>query len=89
VPVPVEKQIVIIYAGTRGYIDKLAISDLGAFERGLHDFIEKKYPGIYETLRTKKALDEQTEGQLKKALEEFGSAFGSGKTEAAASAGKK
>jgi F-type H+-transporting ATPase subunit alpha len=89
VPVPVEKQIIIIYAGTRGYIDKLAIADLGAFEKGLYDFIEKKYPGIYETLRTKKALDDKTEADLKKALEEFGSAFGSGKTDAAARDGKK
>jgi F-type H+-transporting ATPase subunit alpha len=77
VPVPVEKQIVIIYAGTRGYIDKLAIADLGAFEKGLYDFIDKKYPNIYETLRAKKTLDDDTEGQLKKAIEEFSSAFGS------------
>ncbi len=82
VPVPVEKQIVIIYAGTRGYIDKLAISDLAAFERGLYDFIEKKYPNIYETLRAKKTLDDETEALLKKAIEEFSSAFGSAGAEA-------
>jgi F-type H+-transporting ATPase subunit alpha len=76
-PVPVEKQVIIIYAGTRGYVDRLAIGQIEAYEKGLFDFIEKKYPGIYETLRTKKTLDEATEGTLKKALEEFGSAFGS------------
>jgi F-type H+-transporting ATPase subunit alpha len=76
-PVPVEKQVIIIYAGTRGYVDRLAIGQIGAYEKGLFDFIEKKYPDIYETLRTKKTLDEATEGTLKKALEEFGSAFGS------------
>ncbi len=47
-PLPVEKQIVIIYAGTRGYIDGIDISRLNAYERGLYDFIEKKYPGIVE-----------------------------------------
>jgi len=52
-------------------------SQLAAYEKGLNDFVEKKYPGILETLRTKKALDEQTEGQLKKALDEYGTAFGS------------
>jgi F-type H+-transporting ATPase subunit alpha len=78
VPLSVEKQIVSIYAGTRGFIDKLPIGQIAAYERGLHDFIEKKYPGIYETLRTKKQLDGETEGTLKKALEEFASAFGSG-----------
>jgi F-type H+-transporting ATPase subunit alpha len=74
-PLSVEKQIVIIYAGTRGYIDQIEVSHLGSFERGLYDFIEKTYPGIYETIRTKKALDEQTESLLKKALEEFGAAW--------------
>jgi len=78
VPLPVEKQVVIIYAGTRGYIDKLAVNQIAAYERGLYDFIEKKYPGIYEGIRTKKSLDEQIEGELKKALEEFAGAFGSG-----------
>jgi F-type H+-transporting ATPase subunit alpha len=77
VPLAVEKQIVIIYAGTRGYIDGLEIGQLAAYEKGLYDFIEKKYPGIYETLRAKKALDDETEKSLKKALEEFGTAFGS------------
>jgi F-type H+/Na+-transporting ATPase subunit alpha len=75
VPVPVEKQVVIIYAGTRGYIDKLEISQIAAYERGLYDFIEKKYGAIYENIRSKKSLDDQTEAMLKKALEEFGTAF--------------
>ena len=78
VPLPVEKQIVSIFAGTRGYIDKLAISQVAPYERGLHDFIEKKYPGIYETIRTKKAVDGETETTLKKALDEFATAFGTG-----------
>jgi F-type H+-transporting ATPase subunit alpha len=75
-PVPVEKQVVIIYAATRGYIDNVDIAQLRRYEKGLYDFIEKKYAGIYENLRTKKSLDEQSEGLLKKALEEFGTAFG-------------
>jgi F-type H+-transporting ATPase subunit alpha len=81
VPLPVERQIVIIYAGTKGYVDSLAIAQIAAFEKGLGDFIEKKYPAIFETLRTKKALDDATEASLKKALEEFGGAFGSAKAE--------
>jgi F-type H+/Na+-transporting ATPase subunit alpha len=78
VPLPVEKQIVSIYAGTRGYIDRLPLNQIGAYERELHDFVEKKYPAVYETIRTKKVLDADTEKSLKKALDEFGSAFGSG-----------
>ncbi len=78
VTLPDEKQIVIIYAGTRGYVDAIAVNQIPAFEKGLYDFIEKKYPEIYETLRTKKQLDEETEKKLKKALEDFGTAFGKG-----------
>jgi F-type H+-transporting ATPase subunit alpha len=77
VPLSVEKQIVTIYTGTKGYVDKLAISQLAAYEHGLHDFIEKQYPNIYQSIRTKKQLDAETEAALKKALEEFASAFGS------------
>jgi F-type H+-transporting ATPase subunit alpha len=76
VPIAVEKQIVIIYAATKGYVDKLALGQMVAYEKGLYDFIEKRYPAIYETLRTKKQLDDATEGTLKKALEEFSTAFG-------------
>ena len=77
VPLPVEKQIVSIYAGTRGYIDHLAISQVAPYERGLHDFIEKKYPAIYETIRTKKVVDADAETTLKKALDEFAGSFAS------------
>jgi F-type H+-transporting ATPase subunit alpha len=76
VPQTVEKQIVIIYAGTKGYVDRLAIGQIAAYEKGLHDFIEKQYPAIYESLRAKKSLDDQTETTLKKALDEFATAFG-------------
>jgi F-type H+-transporting ATPase subunit alpha len=77
VPLAVEKQIVLIYAATKGYVDKLEIGQISAYEHGLYDFIESKYPAVYETLRAKKQLDEATEGTLKKALDEFTSAFGS------------
>ena len=76
VPQPVEKQIVIIFAGTRGYVDRLEISQIASYEKGLHDFVEKQYPGIYENIRTKKTLDGETEALLKKALDEFATAFG-------------
>jgi F-type H+/Na+-transporting ATPase subunit alpha len=76
-PLQVQKQIVIIYAGTRGYLDKIEIGRLAAYESGLYDFIQTKYAGIYETLEAKKTLDDETEQLLKKALDEFGRVFGS------------
>jgi F-type H+-transporting ATPase subunit alpha len=78
VPQAVERQIVIIYAGTKGHLDNLEVSRLQEYEKELYAFIESKYAQVFETLRTKKALDEETEGSLKKALKEFGTAFGKG-----------
>jgi F-type H+-transporting ATPase subunit alpha len=76
VPLAVEKQIVIIYAATKGYVDKLEIGQIAAYEKSLADFIEKQYPTIYENLRAKKQLDDATEKTLQKALDEFSTAFG-------------
>ena len=76
VPLKVEQQVIIIYAGTRGYTDGIEVARLGAYERGLYDFIDKKYPTITEGLRAKKALDDDSEKALKKALDEYGAAFG-------------
>ena len=75
-PLPVEKQIVIIYAGTKGYLDDLPTNKLGAFEKGLIDFLSAKHPKIFEGIKVKKVLDKDIEEELKKALGEFKSAFG-------------
>ena len=74
-PLPVEKQVVIIYAGTRGYLDDISPRSIRKFEDELYPFIETKYPQIFESIRTKKKLDDETEAQLKKALEEFKAGF--------------
>jgi F-type H+-transporting ATPase subunit alpha len=76
VPQPVEKQVVIIYAGTKGHLDNIEVSKLGEYEKQLYSFIDSKYPQIFETIRTKKALDKDSEELLKKALGEFSKAFG-------------
>ena len=77
VPLPVEKQVVIVYAGTKGYLDELPTSKLGEYESQLYAFLESKHPDIFETIRTKKKLDD-IEDKLKKALVEFGKGFGKG-----------
>jgi F-type H+-transporting ATPase subunit alpha len=80
VPQPVEKQVVIIYAGTKGHLDGIEVPKLAQYERELYAFIESSYPAIFETIRTKKALDKDTEETLKKAIGEFGKAFGKDKS---------
>ena len=76
VPQAVEKQVVIIYAGTKGHLDSIEVARLGEYEKQLYSFIESKHPEIFETIRTKKALDKDTEATLVKALKDFGTAFG-------------
>lgn len=70
-PLSAENQVVIIYAGTKGYLDDVAVSKIGEFEAALYPFIEAKYPEIFEQIRTKKALDKDLEEKLTKALSEF------------------
>lgn len=74
-PLSVEKQIVIIFAGTKGYLDNISVSQITKFESDLYPFIEAKYPRIFETLSVKKAIDSDLELLLKQALEEFMSVF--------------
>ena len=74
-PLPVEKQVLIIYAGTKGYVDGLAVENLERYERELYAFVESRYPQVLEKLRVKKALNDETEGAVKEALEAFGKEF--------------
>jgi F-type H+-transporting ATPase subunit alpha len=77
-PLPVEKQVILIYAGTKGYVDELPPAKLLEFEKQLYPFMDSKYPKLVEGIRTKKALDKELEDELKKALKEFGAAFAGG-----------
>jgi F-type H+-transporting ATPase subunit alpha len=70
-----KKQVLILYAGTRGYLDPLGIEQLAEYETRLYDFVEQRYPQIYEQLEAKQAFDEEVEVQAKAALEEFNALF--------------
>ncbi|MGX3010759.1 F0F1 ATP synthase subunit alpha [Helicobacter sp. 23-1044] len=74
-PLSVEKQIIIIFAGAKGYLDNVPASKITKFEADLYPFIEAKYPKIFETLTSKKAIDSDLEALLKQALEEFNNSF--------------
>ncbi len=74
-PLPVEKQVVIIYAGANGFLDDIPVSAISKFEQELYSFIEAKYPKIYELIRERKALDEEIKELLNKAIEEFKATF--------------
>ena len=70
-PLSVEKQVVLIFAGTKGFLDDIAVSRIKEFEDGIYHFIEAKHPDIFEQIRSKKALDSDLEEKLAKAINEF------------------
>ncbi|RDU74661.1 F0F1 ATP synthase subunit alpha [Helicobacter anseris] len=75
-PLPIEKQVVIIYAGAKGFLDDVAVDKIVKFEKELYSFIESKKPEIFENIRQKKALDSEIEASLKAIIEEFKVGFG-------------
>jgi F-type H+-transporting ATPase subunit alpha len=74
-PLPVEKQVVIIYAGANGYLDDIEAENVTKFEAELYPFIEAKYPSIFEDIRTKQKIDDEIKAQLDKILDEFKATF--------------
>lgn len=74
-PLPIERQVVIIFAGARGFMDDISVANITKFEADLYPFLEAKYPQIFEDIRSKKMLDKDIEETLGKALEEFKAGF--------------
>jgi F-type H+-transporting ATPase subunit alpha len=74
-PLPVEKQVALIYAGTQGYLDNYPVSALRRYEQELYPFLESHSTKILDLIRDKKDLTAEIEGKLKEALEAFGKQF--------------
>jgi F-type H+-transporting ATPase subunit alpha len=74
-PLPVEKQVLIIYAGTNGYLDQVPVGDVGTYESELYRLFELRYAGILKTIAEKKQIDDALKGQINAALKEFGQQF--------------
>ena len=85
-PLPVEKQIAIIFAGTNGLLDDIAVADCRAFETELYRFIDNAHPGIWQQIRDKKQFDDALKAELTKAIKELKDRFGKGKPQPAAAA---
>ncbi len=77
-PLAVEKQIVSIFAGTKGYLDALPMEKIAPYEHDVHAFLEAKHPTIFEDIRARKVIDKDLEGRLSSALDQFAKAFGRG-----------
>ena len=71
VPVVAEVQVCILYAGVRGYLDKMQTNQIGKFEQVFMEHMRAKHMHILDTIRTEKQLTDKTDGELKAILEEF------------------
>jgi F-type H+-transporting ATPase subunit alpha len=85
-PLPVERQILVLYAGLNGFLDQLAIGDIGRWEREIYSWMESRRPDVLTTIRTKcndgKAFNELTE-MMKSALGEYNKEFAASAPKAA------
>ena len=74
-PLPLEKQVAIIYAGTKGYLDNLPLDVLAKYEAGLYQFIESRYPDIFKTLQEERKISDELDQMMQKAFNEYGDEF--------------
>ena len=74
-PIPVEKQIVAIFAGTNGYLDDLPVEAVRKFEKELYAYLDNERPDILKEIKEKKALDDDLKEKIKKALDDFKAKF--------------
>jgi F-type H+/Na+-transporting ATPase subunit alpha len=80
-PLPVEKQVLLIFAGANKYVDDIPVSECRRFERELYPFIETNYAGVLKALREKKAFDDALRADSVKALDDFKERFNSSLSE--------
>jgi F-type H+-transporting ATPase subunit alpha len=74
-PLPVEKQVAILFAGTNGYLDEVEVADVKRYEQDLYRFLETRHPGILTGIAEKKQIDDDLKGSLGAALKELGAQF--------------
>ncbi len=74
-PVPVEEQVVVIFAGTKGYLDKVAVRDVGRFESSMLGAMRERAPDILAGIRNEKALSDALSAKLKTFLDDFAASF--------------
>ncbi len=83
-PLPVEKQVIIIFAATNGFLDSVEVDQVRAYETGLYQFLDTRRSQLLAALSEKKQIDDQIKTDLNQALKEFGDTFAAGRKTAAA-----
>ncbi len=82
-PLGVEKQVVIIYAATKGFLDGVSVDEVRRYEDDLYRFLETRFPAVLTGIAEKKILDDEIKAALEGALNEFNSQFLAGRQAAA------
>jgi F-type H+/Na+-transporting ATPase subunit alpha len=85
-PVSVERQVLIIFAGTNAYLDDLPVEEIRSFEEELYRFVENAHPKLFIDIREKKILDDALRAEVKRVLDEFKQRFVSERATAGATA---
>jgi F-type H+-transporting ATPase subunit alpha len=70
-PMPVEQQVMILYATANGFIDDIPVPQLRAWEKGFHEFMAAQFPQVGERIRAEKAISKETEAELRRGIENF------------------
>jgi F-type H+-transporting ATPase subunit alpha len=74
-PMPVEQQVLGIWAGTKGFLDDIPLEDIKKFEQGLISFVENTRSSLLEKIRERKTIDKEIEEEMRAALTEFKERF--------------
>ena len=74
-PLKTEEQVAVIFAGVNGYLDKLAVGDVGKFEQGLLGYMRSEGKDVLDTIRKEKALSDDTRSKLKEAIDTYAKTF--------------
>jgi len=74
-PLKTEEQVAVIFAGVNGYLDKIAVSDVGKFEQGLLTYLRSEGTAILDAIRAEKALSDDVKAKLKAALDAYAKSF--------------
>ncbi|HMF27362.1 MAG TPA: F0F1 ATP synthase subunit alpha, partial [Candidatus Cybelea sp.] len=82
-PLPVEKQVAIIFAGTNGYLDAIPISEIRSYEAELYSFLDARHPQVLRGIAEKKQLDDELKSALTAAVKAFSTDFAARKAAAA------
>jgi len=74
-PLSMEQEVLIVFVGNQGYLDKLAVEQIKAFERELYSYFESKHSDILEEIKGKRELTDELRGRLIKALDQYVEVF--------------